>query len=272
MKPFQYKNVTLGTDPEFFISDNNGKLISSIGIIQGTKDEPSHILSLGKGYAIQVDNVLGEFNVPPHSSPSVVADNVELMKSYITEYLSSFNLKPVYAASGVFADDQLQSDESKMFGCDPDYNAWTANKNEKPNGQNTNLRSAGCHIHVGYDDFNPNASLNLIKAMDLFVGVPSALLDGDMNRRRLYGKAGCFRLTPFGCEYRVLSGHFISSRELFKWSLDRTLMAIEYLNEFGLDAINEAKNDIIQCINTGDRDLAKSIISKFKIYQEEAIM
>lgn len=57
------KNICLGSDPEFFLkSKENNEVISSIGLIGGTKDVPK---SLGEeGYYVQEDNVLVEFNIP----------------------------------------------------------------------------------------------------------------------------------------------------------------------------------------------------------------
>ena len=54
------------------------------------------------------------------------------------------------------------------------------------------------HIHIGYDNNNIDASLRLVKYLDLYLGVPSVLKDKDKRRRSLYGKAGCFRLTSYG--------------------------------------------------------------------------
>ena len=34
--------------------------------------------------------------------------------------------------------------------------------------------------------------------IDAYVGLPSILYDTDAERRKLYGKAGCFRLQPYG--------------------------------------------------------------------------
>ena len=140
---FQYKNITIGTDPEFFIQNNDGKLISSIGIIEGTKDVPNRLKFLGSGFAIQKDNVLGEFNVPHGYSAQEVSNSISIMKAYISGLLESKGLHPLYAASGEYDDDQLQSDEAKEFGCSPDFNAWTNDVNKKPEGTTTNLRSAG---------------------------------------------------------------------------------------------------------------------------------
>jgi len=55
-------------------------------------------------------------------------------------------------ASQTVPTSELQSDQAKLFGCDIDYNAYTMKANPKPKGTSTNLRSAGFHIHVGYEN------------------------------------------------------------------------------------------------------------------------
>jgi hypothetical protein len=262
---FQYKNITIGTDPEFFIQNNDGKLISSIGIIEGTKDIPNKLKFLGVGFAIQKDNVLGEFNVPYAYSAKEITNNISIMKAYISGLLESQSLHPVYAASGVYDEDQLTSDEAKEFGCSPDYNAWTNSVNQKPEGATTTLRSCGVHVHLGYDNKTAKRSRDLIKAMDVFAGIPSIIIDTDTKRRSLYGKAGCFRHTIFGAEYRVLSGFFLSNPKITEYIFGQAFEAINYLNEFGIEEINNDKDWIIETINSGNVDEAKKIVTKYKI-------
>ena len=262
---FQYKNITIGTDPEFFIQDKDGKLISSIGIIEGTKDVPNRLKFLGSGFAIQKDNVLGEFNVPHGYSAQEVSNSVSIMKAYISGLLESKGLHPLYAASGKYDDDQLQSDEAKEFGCSPDFNAWTNGVNEKPEGTTTTLRSAGCHCHVGYDGKTAKRSRDIIKALDVFIGIPSVIIDTDTKRRSLYGKAGCFRHTMFGCEYRTPSGFFLSDPKLTEWLFGQIFEAINYLNEFGIEEINNDGAWIVETINSGNINEAKKIVEKYKI-------
>lgn len=90
-----------------------------------------------------------------------------------------------------------------------------------------------CHFHVGYDNHNRETSIELIRTLDLFLGVPSILIDKDDRRRELYGKAGCFRFTAYGLEYRVMSGYFIDTPELIDWCFTQITKAIDFLNEGG---------------------------------------
>ena len=142
---FQYKNITLGSDPEFFIRNKEDKLISSIGIIQGSKYVPQQLPELGNGFAIQTDNVLGEFNIPVCKTPHEATEKIAIMKAYISDFLAKEGLEPYYAASGNYEEDQLQSEQACAFGCDPDFNFWTGGMNERPIATDRSLRSAGFH-------------------------------------------------------------------------------------------------------------------------------
>lgn len=54
------------------------------------------------------------------------------------------------------------------------------------------------HIHIGYDNPTIDFSKLLIRYMDMYLGVPSVLIDTDVNRRKYYGNAGSFRLCAYG--------------------------------------------------------------------------
>ncbi|NIU82013.1 MAG: hypothetical protein GWN64_00725, partial [Candidatus Thorarchaeota archaeon] len=52
--------------------------------------------------------------------------------------------------SAKFDEDQLDHEEAKAFGCDPDYDVWTLDQNVPPFAEDTAMRSCGAHIHVGF--------------------------------------------------------------------------------------------------------------------------
>lgn len=261
------KNVTIGSDPECFIYDASyGEYISSIGIIPGVKGNAHPMKGLGEGYGLQIDNVLVEFNIPPTSNKNDFIESLENGKKWILDFLKrnvSVNYELVHCATASFSSSQLRSKEAKEFGCSVDYNAWTEEANPKPNGVNTNLRTTGCHIHVGWDNPNTSTRLELIKAMDLFLGVPSIILDDDSTRRNLYGKAGAFRITPYGVEYRVLSGFFLSNKSLEGWMFDQTMKAIDFVNE-GNKVLN-INNTIVNTINESNYEMAYIICAENNI-------
>lgn len=193
--------ITIGADPELFIiNEKTKKVISSVGKIPGEKGNPYVADDMPAGFGLETDNILAEFNIPPVSDEASFVNNIEYMKGYIDKFVK--NLDPDYgifcAASKTVDKSQLQSPQARLFGCDVDYNAYTEAPNPKPEGSRTNLRSAGFHIHIGYENPNIDTSVLLVKYLDMYLGVPSVIYDKDKRRRSLYGKAGCFRLTSYG--------------------------------------------------------------------------
>jgi len=260
------KNITIGADPEMFLfSESQNKFVPVCGLIGGTKSEPLPISD--KGHFLQEDNVMAEFCIPPATSRKMFIEDIQFVKDYIAETI----LKPrglIYkcVGSAIFDENDLVSEQAQEFGCDPDYDVYTFEAN-KVSRVNPLLRSAGGHIHVGYDNNNPQTSFELIKVMDLFLGLSSIILDPDTERRKLYGKAGTYRLKPkYGFEYRVLSTFWTATKELQSWAYNTTQMAIDFYNE-GYSITNE--QDIKDAINNCNVNQAFEILDEYNIYIEE---
>ena len=139
-------NIKVGSDPELFIiNSTNNKVVSSIGIIPGEKGNAYRAPDMPKGYGLQIDNILAEFNIPATNKKEKFIASVEYMKDYIRDFVKNVNpdLDIQCIASREVDEDQLQSPEAKRFGCDVSYNAYTEDENPKPDGERGNLRSAG---------------------------------------------------------------------------------------------------------------------------------
>lgn len=258
-------NVTIGSDPELFIvNEKTGKVVSSIGLIPGEKGNPWVGEDMPNGFGLETDNIVAEFNIPPVQDGVSFVNNIEYMKQYIDKFVKNINpdLGILCAASKRVDKSELQSPQAKMFGCDVDFNAYTEEPNPKPKGNSTNLRSCGFHIHVGYHNNNIDTSLLLIKYMDAFLGVPSILKDPDKERRSLYGKAGCFRLTDYGCEYRTLSSAMMKDVETLQFVWDQTIKAI---HAFNTGKVLPPEELVISAINGSDVELAQKLISDFDL-------
>ena len=63
-------------------------------------------------------------------------------------------------------------DEAFVFGCDPEFSAYTGAIMNKPDA-NSMLRTAGGHVHVGYDNSDVDKNRDLIKMLDITLGLPS---------------------------------------------------------------------------------------------------
>ena len=258
-------NITIGADPELFIiNEKTNKVVSSIGMIPGEKGNPYVGEDMPEGFGLETDNILAEFNIPPVTNKSAFINNIEYMKGYINRFVKNINsdLGILCSASEIVDEDQLKSKQAQRFGCDPDYNAYTEEVNPKPEGAKTNIRSCGFHIHIGYANNNIDTSLKLVKYLDLYLGVPSVLKDKDKRRRSLYGKAGCFRLTSYGVEYRVLSSTLMKDNASLEFVWDQLSKAINAYNRgYGLPD----SSLVIEAINNSDTELAKKLISTYDL-------
>ena len=155
---------------------------------------------------------------------------------------------------------------ARELGCSVDFNAWLQCTNPKPDAE-VDWRSAAGHIHIGAEELKDQSLVEeCVKVLDLFLGLPSVLLDEERERRKLYGKAGCFRFaTSFrGFEYRVLSNFWLKSEGLMGWVYENTQAAINFINE-GKTIAPEDEFIIQEGINTYNEDFAREMVSKYKI-------
>ena len=258
-------NVTIGADPELFIiNEKTKRVVSSVGRSPGEKGNPYVADDMPAGFGLETDNILAEFNIPPVTTGEAFVNNIEYMKQYIDKYVKNIdsNLGILCAASKMVDARQLNSEQALMFGCSPDFNVYTESENEKPDGSKTRLRSCGLHIHIGYDNPNIDTSLMIIKYMDMYVGLPSVLKDRDKRRRSLYGKAGCFRLCPYGCEYRTLSGAMMKDVPTLQFVWKQISKAINACRGgYGLIPAEY----IQQAINDSDTVLAAKLVKEYNI-------
>ena len=266
---------TIGTDPEFFLKTGD-RLVSAIPLIKGTKHDPA---PLPNGGTIQRDNVAVEFATDPaKDGPDFVEKVRSCMRDALDMVPSDHDL--VVIPSAEFDADQLDHPEAQEFGCDPDYNAYTVEMNEKPWCGESGFRSCGAHIHVGGLDDNGNTieglgflqdfmgKINMVKGMDLFHGIVSTVLDNSeaaIKRRELYGKAGCHRSTPYGVEYRVLSNYWMKTPNLVMLMDYMTRDVARLVSSDQLQAILDevGENELQNIINCGDVDAANKIVDNY---------
>lgn len=258
------KNFMIGGDHEVFLRDKNtGDIITAEGIIEGTKDEPFNFDKADPFACTSLDCVLAEYNIAPAKTKFEYYQGIQKALEYIQKNIPQ-NLEIAILPAARLNEKYLQSETAQRFGCSIDYNCWTRQPNQSPIPDG-NLRSAGGHITLGYEEPNEFVNLMWIKAMDLFLSVPSILQEPDSERKKLYGKAGAFRHTPFGVEYRSLSNYFINEKGLIDWVYDNTQEAIKFVNNGSTYLLDEEADVIISCINDNDKEKAKYLVDKFQI-------
>ena len=127
------------------------------------------------------------------------------------------------------------------------------------------------HISIGWDNPTQEQQLDAVKAMDATVGLASLLLDPDTERKKLYGKAGCFRFREYGIEYRTLSNFWIKTDESLKWAWNTTMKAIDLVNSGKIEEIKKHGDRIVEAINTNNKELAQELLNKIEIIVDNKI-
>lgn len=257
------ENVTVGADPEVFVADLSGNITSAIGKVGGSKERPVPVSHGG----LQEDNVLAEFNINPASTCFDFVENMNAVMTSLKNVLQNNGLQPVIIPSYVFDKGMLESygPNAMEFGCSSEWNAWTSREMPRPNGSKVNLRTAGGHVHIGYDNPCLGSAESLVKMLDYTLGIPSILLDTDAKRRKLYGKAGTMRPKEYGVEYRALSNFWLNSDELMTWVYDTTLWTTSNLHQLK-DYIEIFNPKVVQkAINKSDQSIAREIVNELQL-------
>lgn len=260
--------LTIGTDPEFALFSPTNRIVSAIPVLeQGKKNK----IDLGEGTNIYYDNALAEANIPPAVSrvdfTNKLSDLFELSKKVLKKH----RLGAV--ASHNFTEEECEHPAAKEFGCDPELDVYLGGAQAFPPAGGHVFRSAGGHIHVGGVEGSLDDKMPLIVLMDIFVGIPSVLMDNDptsVDRKRLYGKAGRFRNTGYGIEYRTLSNFWLSTKELSEAIYDLTIFTANLFLAGGFHHIFGEVNveKVVDAINSGDKVLAQEIFDNLPLPED----
>lgn len=263
--------LKIGADVELFLKDSRDRAISAVGLIGGTKKKPRPIDN--EGSALQEDNVMLEFNIIPAENSEQFRNNINKVIVHAIEELRSKNLLIDISGSKVFSRKALKNPQARTIGCDPDFSAWTFQANELLSHKKLkNVRTSGGHVHVSYmvdgDPPEPIHHTNMIRMMDLYLGVPSVLLDDDNVRRQFYGRAGAFRIKAQNhIEYRTLSNFWVKNDSLKEWVFDNVVECVRQLNYRQYHNLwgEHLKDEVTSCIKTGDKELAEKLIHEYRI-------
>lgn len=261
---------TIGADIEWFLKNKRtNEIVSAENIIKGSKTDPFRFDENNKFYATSLDNVMAEGNIPPADNVKDFLNSITKLADYINTSIPE-DLCTTAIPSARLNEKFLQTENAMVFGCDPSWNCWSLEEIH-PIPKGDNCRSAGFHVHIGYENPDGEVNIRLAKAMDLFLGIPSILMEPTNERRAVgYGGAGNFRHQKHGMEYRSLSSHFASSGSLMKWTYEATEKAIAFVNADGILFIDNLGEEIQTIINEEDVTRAKEYVERFNLQLAEA--
>jgi hypothetical protein len=279
----QQLNPYLGCDPEFFFKLGDTvigaeKVFMKDGLLNTTASVNDRCVLQGTTSKFIIDGVQAELNPRPNTCRANLANEISACfktlkkelekqgKGVTVDLARSVAVDPTELAS-------LDKDNQKL-GCMPSKSVYqnAGIKLEEVDGLKHTQRSAGGHIHIGtsnsgqlkeYIGKEPEV---LVQLLDLLCGNTCVLVDRDMGnveRRKLYGRAGEYRLPKHGLEYRTLSNFWLEHYYLMSLAFGTARLAVElfndkinrqtYIKEF-LGAVN--KEDVQKAINENDYDLA----------------
>ena len=270
---------TVGADPEFFIVTKKGTVINSDRFFPPETDKLKvKATNFGEKSWLFFDGIQAEFNITAQRCREWILDDIWYIFKKVYDIIGPAYDISLQAAVKVRKDILKKADpRARIFGCDPDYNAYTGEKNEIFVDPETHpLRYAGAHIHIGGAEHGkkpfivqPSQIRESIKLLDILVGVPLVLLDREASsaiRRQMYGRAGCYRKTKWGIEYRTPSPFWLMAPEIT--SLVAGLVRLFYrirlenVEKYFTDPVDE---DLVRhAIDYNDFDAAMEVYKAIK--------
>lgn len=273
----------LGCDPEAFFS-KNGKIIGSEKVMpEGGVIYRHGVTTLnanpnGENRVI-VDGVQFELNPLPSQCRESLSFNIQQCFSNLSKRLQLKQYKGIKADfSQLIEVDKDEFDSlsgaCKVFGCMPSKNVYGEINVIKVDPKEYRIRCAGGHIHLGNVGdlvLDKLGEKELIQLLDVIVGNTCVLLDrdpGNVERRKVYGRAGEYRTPKWGIEYRTPSNFWLRSYPLMSFVMGLSRLAVNILHsgDKHYDAIMKKVkiDDIRKAINENDFELAYKNFSKIK--------
>lgn len=288
----RYVTPTLGGDPEFFVADKKNIILASDKFFPG-KDNPLKVPSFASEpkpgeNKIFFDGIQGEIAIAHNRCREYIAGNIARCMKVVMKQIGQNNHIVLQPAARVTKTVINSADpEARIFGCMPDFNAYTLTTNTEEMDATTHpFRYAGGHIHMGISspylkksnsEFKmartEEGHIKIIKTLDMFLGILSVLLDngkGAKQRRTKYGKAGCFRPTPYGIEYRTLSCWWLKSPITVSlvYAFARIAWNLEIMGYTNIirNKIKCDETKIRGIVDSGDRKAAKEVWESLRPY------
>lgn len=279
-----YITIKLGSDPEFFIFKGK-KFMPYSKVFKENK----HLMEEGawneRTDKLVKDGCSVEFQPLPRTCRQLIGDSIQRMMRHIKEKLPEGHILSTKNFIKLTKKDlETLDEESINFGCNPSNNVYIGKDlriEEEPFVYP--YRAAGGHLHLGYLEYGATRAVNnlkdhtkeLVKLLDLLVGNTMVLLDKspeNKKRRETYGRAGEYRDTKYGIEYRTLSNFWLRSYALMSLTYALARVAIRIVAHSNKIRLSHMKSllslvpeeDVINAINNNDYKLALQNFNKIK--------
>lgn len=262
-----WNQQAVGADPEIFVVKGDGSLFAAFEFLpdhetalKQTGARPPH--ARGFGYHPFWDGYQAEFNV---QEDFCIAFMVDSIRQGLAKTLSEARKKDSTAKLSLKTTmdvplERLATDDRRyvQFGCTPSLNVYPDESFPDVDSATIPFRSAGGHIHFSC----AKDPVEVVKGLDRVLGVIAVSMFqyyDDARRRILYGRAGEYRKTPYGLEYRVLSNAWLVNPIVTNmvYELARRVMLLGNWTSW-----QATEKEVRECINNCDVGLAHTILNR----------
>ena len=215
--------VRFGMDPELFISTPEGGVVEAKDCLGDEEHK--------RTYGWKRDGVQVEINVSPDYCRETIGGELVYYFRSLRKHLEKKGQKVNFTSLITLSPEEMGrlSEDAKKLGCEPSRNLY-GRGGCKVDGGVYRKRSASGHIHLSAPVLYKVEPERFVRVMDILMGNTCVLLDrgkGARERRKVYGKAGEFRVPAMGrLEYRTLSNFWLRSYPLTSFVLGLTRLCV----------------------------------------------
>jgi hypothetical protein len=220
--------VDMGCDPELFIRDTaTGRIVASEEALARVPSPSIY----SKGVLVVPDGVQAEIHPGHGSCMSGVSQQLAHAIMHWGSELLKKGLRLDFTQTIELSEEEFEKlpAKSRVLGCMPSFNIYEPDSQLGVDGSTYRKRSCGGHVHMGF--LNPTTPENhpwktrradFVPLLDVLCGNTFVLIDRDplaAERRKVYGRAGEYRLPDHGLEYRTPSNFWLKSFPLANFVL-----------------------------------------------------
>lgn len=257
-------NYSSGCDPEVFVVNGKGSVVPATEFLEDKK----------KNSVVFYDGIQAEFAPAPGSCLQGLGGQIQTNLRSLLAYARGKMKKPsstrklTIKNTFKLSPTQLQelSTETLRFRCSESKNVYN-DIGELPDAREYPFRFAGGHIHIGCGKGVPQPVIDgMVRALDGILGVAAVGLAQKLDtpeRRRMYGRAGEYRLPEHGLEYRVLSNFWLCSPTIYHLTFELARLAYRMGMSGIYPLIWKTPQDVVRdCINWCDVQTAQKIVKE----------